>query len=147
MYKFPKMFSIFVTKQTSKFCGTNSELSHFDDLVETFCPSCVKEDELPKHMKRCRDPKWRAIWCTSVQELTSWVGATTSNLILCNITKRYLKGQREVTMMGCFEWNAYETHRMLACTHDKLGWYKLCAERFFNSSWRWWQLCFLGGHE
>ena len=37
--------------------------------------------ELLKHTTRYKDPGRRATWRTSIQELASWVGATTPDLI------------------------------------------------------------------
>ena len=92
--------------------------------VKNVCPSCDKEDESSKHITICRDPGWRAMWRKSVQELASWAGATTSDLVLCNITERYLMGQDKTMMMDCLEVNASYTDKMLVQTHDKLGWGK-----------------------
>ena len=50
MYEFPKMFRVFITKRTSKFCGTNWQLSRSGDLVKGNCPSCGEEDESSKHV-------------------------------------------------------------------------------------------------
>ena len=88
------------------------------------------------------------MWRTLVQQLASWVGTTTSDLVLCDIIERYLMGQGEVTMTDCPESNASQTHKMLAQTHDNIGYDNIVEGRickFFL--WRWWYLCFLGGHE
>lgn len=123
MYNFPKMLRFFVTKQTSKFCGTNWQLSRFDDLVKNLCLSYGKDDELSKHITLCIDPRWRAMWHKSVQELVSWVGVTTPDLIVCGMLGRYLMGQGETTMMlDYLKANAFNNRKMLPRTHDKLGW-------------------------
>ena len=62
------------------------------------------------------------MWRTLVQQLASWVGTTTSDLVLCDIIERYLMGRDKVTMIDCLESNASETHKMLTQTHDKIGW-------------------------
>ena len=62
------------------------------------------------------------MWRQSVQELILWVGATTSDLVLYDIIGNHLMGQGKVTMAKCLESNAGESHRILAHTHDKLGW-------------------------
>ena len=56
MYEFPQMFRVFITKQTSKFCGMNRQLSRFGNSVENVCPSHGKDDESMKHITRYRDP-------------------------------------------------------------------------------------------
>ena len=118
------MFRVFVTKQTSNFCGTNCQLSCFDDSVENVCPSCGKEDKSSEHITitRCRYPRRRAMWRTLVQELVLWVGATTPDLVLCDIIERFLTGQGKVAMTDCLELNTSETQKILAHIHDKLGW-------------------------
>ena len=42
MYNFPKMFRVFIIKQTPESCGANRQLSRVDDLVKNVCPSCGK---------------------------------------------------------------------------------------------------------
>ena len=56
MSDFPDDFHKFVTKQVSKFCGTNRQLSCIDPSVKNVCPSCGQNDESSKHKTCCKDP-------------------------------------------------------------------------------------------
>ena len=55
MHAHPKMFRVYVTKNTSHFCGTNRQLSRIDPSVENVCPSCGCNDEPASHITRCQD--------------------------------------------------------------------------------------------
>ena len=59
MPDFPRMFRVFVIKQTSKFCGTNHQLSRYNETVANVCPSYNKDDESAKHIRRCLNPDRR----------------------------------------------------------------------------------------
>ena len=54
MWGFPKQFCMFVTKQVSKFAGTNRQLSRFDESIENVCPSCGTNDESIKQLWAAR---------------------------------------------------------------------------------------------
>ena len=56
MKELPRMFQVFVTKQTSRFCGTNRQLSRYDPSVLNKCPSCGQNDEPSGHITRCPNP-------------------------------------------------------------------------------------------
>ena len=101
MYDFPKMFCVFVTKQTSKFCGTNRQLSRIDSSIANICPSCGQLDESTKHITRCRDEGCTAMWTTCVTSLVNWMASTTGDLTLCNMVEAYLSGRGDIPMVDC----------------------------------------------
>ena len=76
MHDFPKMFRVFTTKQVSKFCGTNRQLSRIDPSIKNVCPSCGAENESSKHITRCKDPGRLAMLGLSVDDITSWMAKT-----------------------------------------------------------------------
>jgi hypothetical protein len=53
MASYPKMFQIFISKQVSGWCGSNSKLSLWDSNVDNTCPNCGMVNETSKHMTRC----------------------------------------------------------------------------------------------
>jgi hypothetical protein len=53
MTRAPDMFSVWVTKQVSGFCGTNHMLNHiYDDVVDR-CPNCGASPDRSNHMLHC----------------------------------------------------------------------------------------------
>ena len=121
MLEFPKMFRVFVTKQTSKFCGTNRQLSRIDSTVENVCPSCGQPDESSKHITRCNDEGRVKMWTHSVQEIVGWVSRTTSDFLLTDMLREYLLAQGTKTLTECVHCSSTH-HETLASVHDRLGW-------------------------
>ena len=119
--RFPKMFQAFVTKQTSKFCGTNRQLSRIDATVENVCPSCGQPDESSKHITRCSDEGRVELWTRSVRDLTEWVAETTSHLHLRDMLSSYLLA-RDGACMTDFAPAWDEELTRLAEQHDLIGW-------------------------
>jgi hypothetical protein len=56
IFKYPKTFCSFITKQTPGWCGCNSKLSLWEDNIINKCPQCGLEHKNSKHLTRCRDP-------------------------------------------------------------------------------------------
>jgi hypothetical protein len=50
MSTYPKMFRIFVAKQVSGWCGSNSKRSLWDTSINNICPNCGMQNEYSKHM-------------------------------------------------------------------------------------------------
>ena len=119
--RFPKMFQVFVTKQTSKFCGTNRQLSRIDPTVQNVCPSCGQRDESSKHITRCADEGRVECWTRSVREIARWIGETTHNLYLSDMVQSYLLARDSACMVEFAPiWD--EDLLRLAEEHDRIGW-------------------------
>jgi hypothetical protein len=56
MVSYTKMFHIFITKQVSGWCGSNSniKLSLWNNDVDKVCPNCGLVNEISKHMTHRR---------------------------------------------------------------------------------------------
>ena len=121
MLGFPKMFRVYVTKQASKFCGTNRQLSRIDPRVQNVCPSCGQDDESSKHITRCRERGRYKMWRWSVDDLVTWVARTTHDLVLTDMLREYLLSQGTKTMRECLHVSSTK-HQLLADVHDRLGW-------------------------
>lgn len=50
MASYPKMFGVFVAKQVSGWCGSNSKRSLWDSSIANICPNCGKFKETSKHL-------------------------------------------------------------------------------------------------
>ena len=115
----PKMFSVFLTKHTSHFAGTNQQLHRIDKSVENICPSCGRRGESTKHITRCRDEGRVAMLNDSVKELTRWLYQKDTDDDMVAMVREYLLAQGEKTMSQCSHPSRYES---LVKAHDKLGW-------------------------
>jgi len=121
MQGFPKTFRSFITKQTSKFCGTNRQLHRINETVRNVCPSCGQPDESSKHITRCTDPARVEMWKHSVNKLILWFSSSCHDLVLCDMLQEYLLSQGSKTMLDCLHVMSTR-HQVLAEVHDKLGW-------------------------
>jgi len=118
---FPKKIRDFVTKQVSKFCGTNRQLSRIDSTIDNVCPSCGKRDESSKHITRCEDRGRRAMLKYSVDDLVQWMAATNISTHLQQMISTYLMSQSKRTMISCVQTTSPLLHA-LATVQDRLGW-------------------------
>jgi len=121
MKSFPILFRNFVTKQTSKFCGTNRQLSRINPSVENVCPSCGRDDESSKHITRCNESGRRQMLEHTVDELATWMASTRVDPHLRTMITRYLLAQDTKTMKECLSGHS-SILRTLAEVHDRLGW-------------------------
>ena len=117
MHAHPKMFRVYVTKNTSHFCGTNRHLSRIDPSVENVCPSCGCDDEPASHITRCEDEGRREMWRRGIADLVSWLSSTVSDCAFIEMIQEYLLAQSSKTMRDCLEMDA-PALRVLAKTHD-----------------------------
>jgi hypothetical protein len=67
MASYPKMFQIFVTKQVSGWCGSNSKRSLCDTSINNICPDWGMVCKTSKHMTQCQDEGQVTLFRESVQ--------------------------------------------------------------------------------
>ena len=128
MHSFPQMFHTFVTKHVSKFCGTNRQLSRYDDTVENVCPSCGRRDESATHITRCTDTGRREMLANSVDDLVRWMSTTPVEHKLEWMIERYLLAQDILAWSDCLRGHS-PLLSALAEAQDKLGWDNFVAGR------------------
>jgi len=121
MSAFPQLFRSFVTKQVSKFCGTNRQLARINASVENVCPSCGQNDEGSKHITRCQEEGRQQMLKHSVKELDDWMITTPVDAHLRTMITRFLLAQDSKTMKECVSGQSTILHT-LAEVHDRLGW-------------------------
>ena len=115
------MFWVFVTKQTSKFCGTNRQLSRINPAVKNVCPSCGCRNESSNHLTRCRDAVRTQLFEVSVSDLVRWMSSTKVCGELIGLVRRYLLARGRRTMVQVLD-DSRSPLIHLARAHDKLGW-------------------------
>ena len=50
MASYPKMFRVFISKQVSGWCGSNSKQSLWDTTISNMCPNCGSARKTSKHL-------------------------------------------------------------------------------------------------
>jgi hypothetical protein len=66
---YPKMFRIFISKQVSGWCGSDSKLSLWNSSADNICPNCGMINKTSKHMTRCTHECWVFLLRESIQEV------------------------------------------------------------------------------
>ena len=62
MHDFPKMFWVFIAKQTSIFCDTNRQFSWIDFSMRNVSLSCGQEDGSSRHITQYQDARQQVMW-------------------------------------------------------------------------------------
>lgn len=126
-YKVPKMFSVWLTKQTSHFAGTNLQLHRINNDECSSCPSCGFKNESVQHLTRCKDAGRYEMLKVSVADLRMWLERRNTDAALIDMIEEYLLAQGEKLMVEC---SPPPRYLLLAKTHDRLGWDNFLEGRF-----------------
>ena len=119
MARVPEMFSVWVTKQVSGFCGSNHMLRHiYGDVVDE-CPNCHLSPERSSHMCLCLDSGRDSVYQHSVSKLCDWLVSQQTDPELTHLIRQYLlsRGSRPMASI-CRRGSPY---RSLAEMQDTLG--------------------------
>ena len=114
-----EMWSVWVTKQVSGFCGVNHVLRHFQPGVVDVCPNCGVSPEPSSHIYSCRDEGRSDLFQQSVDKISSWMAAQRTDPELMNILSVYLRSRGERSMLSCC--SSTSRYRQLAIIQDRLG--------------------------
>jgi hypothetical protein len=119
MARVPEIFSVWVTKQVSGFCGSNHMLRHiYGDVVDE-CPNCHLSPERSSHMCLCLDSGRDSVYQLSVSKLCDWLISQKPDPELIHLIRQYLlsRGSRPMASI-CGRGSPY---RALAEMLDILG--------------------------
>ena len=93
-----QMYKLWLAKQTSGFCGTQSMVSRWSDERDDKCPNCGQR-ETAAHLNRCPD-EWRTrLFRDSVASLHKWMEETGTHTELAYWLPKYilLRGTRRLS--------------------------------------------------
>lgn len=68
-----QMYSLWLAKQASKFCGTRLQVSRMTPGADNRCPNCLQPAERAIHLNLCPDPLRTRQFRESVEELSKWM--------------------------------------------------------------------------
>ena len=100
MTSYPKMFRIFVSKQVSGWCGSNSKQSLWDTTISNMCPNCGTARETSKHLTRCQHVGRVQLFRTSIADVISCFEQANVDVALITIIENYLLLQGTGTMVN-----------------------------------------------
>jgi hypothetical protein len=90
MTSYPQMFTLWVTKLASGFCGTNRHLSRIDAATVNKCPCCGQINESTSHITRCTNPGRIQVFSQSVDKLLDWMEESHCDVNLLECLEEYL---------------------------------------------------------
>jgi hypothetical protein len=98
MASYPKMFRVFITKQVSGWCGSNSNQSLWDTSISNVCPNCGLSRDTLKHLTRCSDEGRITLFRESIKDVVCCLKRANVDRLLTMIIKDYIIHQGSVTM-------------------------------------------------
>jgi hypothetical protein len=101
MDSYPKKSRIFVAKQVSGWCGSNSKQSLRDTCINNICPNCGVTNETSKHMTHCQNHGRVALFKESVAEVISHLEKANATIPLIKIVEIYLLAQGSCSLESC----------------------------------------------
>jgi hypothetical protein len=120
MASYPKMFRIFIMKQVSGWCGSNSKHSLWDTSISNICPNCGLVRETSKHLTQCKHVGHVQLFHESTQEVITCLENANMDPILIDIIESYLLGQGTVTMESCVPLQS--SYLQMSQSQDQLRW-------------------------
>ena len=120
MASYPKMFWIFVSKQVSGWCRSNSKQSLWDTTISNMCPNCGIARETSKHLTQCTHIGRVQLFRSSIADIISCLEIGNVDVELITIIEDYLLLQGSDTMVIQTPFGI--KYLPLARIQDKLGW-------------------------
>jgi hypothetical protein len=120
MASYGKMFRIFVSKQVSGWCGSNSKQSLWDDAISNMCPNCGIARETSKHLTRCTHIGRVQLFRSSIADVISCLEVGNVDVKLITIIENYLLLQGGDNMVTQTPFGS--KYLPLARIIDELGW-------------------------
>ena len=120
MASYPKMFRVFVSKQVSGWCGSNSKQSLWDTTISNMCPNCGSAKETSKHLTRCQHPGRVELFQISVKNVITCFEQANADVELITIIEDYLLLQGANNMVNLTPFGS--KYMSLSRIQDELGW-------------------------
>jgi hypothetical protein len=120
MASYDKMFRIFVSKQVSGWCGSNSKQSLWDATISNMCPNCGIARKTSKHLTRCTHIRRVQLFRSSIADVISCLEVGNVDVKLITIIEDYLLLQGCDNMVNQTPFGS--KYLPLARIQDELGW-------------------------
>jgi hypothetical protein len=115
----PKMFCIFVCKQVSGWCGSNSKISLWDQASAMPALIVALQNKTSKHMTQCSHKGRVTLFHESIHNVIVCLGFVNVDVELTTMAEAYLLGQGSISMESLTPSNG--SYRDLNLMQDKLG--------------------------
>ena len=84
------MYSLWLAKQASTFCGSRLQVSRMTPGADDRCPNCLMPEERSTHLNLCRDNLRTRQFQESVDDLRKWMESSTTHPELLFWLPKYL---------------------------------------------------------
>lgn len=119
MKKISEMFSVWVIKQVSGFCGTNHMLNVIYGNMVDICPNCGYSPKKSTHIPCCRDDGRTTMFHKSAEGLVSWMEQQQTDGELVLLIRSYLLSRGRRSMLSLCHPNS--PYSQLASLHNELS--------------------------
>jgi hypothetical protein len=90
------MYSLWLSKQASKFCGTRIQVARMTPGSDDRCPNCLQPEERALHLNLCPDPLRTRQFRESVAALQKWLDNTPTHPEIAFWIPKYLLARDRV---------------------------------------------------
>jgi hypothetical protein len=130
---FPDLYAMWMTKQASRFCGTNQQLQRRRERASALCPHpCCSEQgiiEDGKHIMLCQAPERRYALRESTEELEIWLNKMDTEPGLTRAILLYLRSPA-VLPFGDEQYRPEPAFADLSQRQNIIGWHNFTLGRF-----------------
>ena len=123
------MFSIWLAKQVSAFCGTWLMTSRMFDNSENCCPNCLQPNERAYHLNLCLNQERTRQFHESIEQFEKWLDRSHTHPDIAFWIPRYLRSRNRVPFASLHYFTPPSARlRMtplilaLAEDQDEIGW-------------------------
>lgn len=123
------MYTLWLAKQASSFCGSRLQVSRMSPGADDRCPNCMMAEERSEHLNLCRDSLRTRQFQESVEELRKWMSSSTTHPELLFWLPRYLLARNRCSFEQLPSFapataglTFSSQMRVIAAGQDKIGW-------------------------
>lgn len=121
MHTVPRLFQLWVSKQTMGIAATNKARSRFTDGLSPLCPSCTIEDETCAHILTCTEKGRVEALNTSITLLEGWLASSHTEPHLQQALVQYARSRGTRPMEEVCHY-MHSSVREFAHAQDQIGW-------------------------
>jgi hypothetical protein len=123
------MYTLWLTKQATKFCGSRVQVARMTPGSDDRCPNCFCPEERASHLNLCPDPDRTRQFMSSVDELGAWLHKDHTHPDIAFWVPRYLKARNRVLFQDLPSYAPIRAMvgmssqmRAVAIGQDSIGW-------------------------
>lgn len=123
------MYSLWLAKQASKFCGIRLQVARMSPGDDDCCPNCLEPEERANHFNLCFSQHRTTQFIESVAELSHWLNQEHTHPELALWIPHYLLGQNRVLFIDLpalspqyLQLIMSSQMKAVAVGQDRIGW-------------------------